>query len=106
MDPFASFFDTDLAISATRAARTHKTSVKACVFDAGLAEVYDDDSAASEIRKISVHIRRSGPGAWNIPSTRPQAGDLLTLPDSRGTFRVTSVSMMDANEYILEARET
>lgn len=99
---FAPFFDTAMAVEATREnGHVIRTTVRACVLDMGLDEPFSDGGTDSRRRAYSVSVQRIDceRSGW-----RPQIGDVLTFDDGR-KLAVKSVSLPVGGAYEMEARE-
>lgn len=100
---FAPFYDTHVAVRGVRPdGRTIRGTCPACVLDGGYDDVFDDDGGTgSRIRRIVVHIPKK---EWADSRFPPQVGDEITI-EHGVTFAVSSVDVLVADEYVVEARQ-
>ena len=96
---FAPFYDDRIAVEGSRSGRTLKTGpLPACVFDQGLDDPLSDGGISASRRRYSINVPV---GDWP-DTTRPQAGDIVTLSDG-SRLSVMSVAVV-MGDFAMEAR--
>ena len=101
---FDPFFAKRLAFCATRTDGSHRGTVKACIFDEGYSEVFDEASGtASRIIQITLEVRDSD---WIAAlSTPPQIGDRFTSPMTGREYAASEVKPTVGEAWSITARE-
>lgn len=101
---FRPFFTERVAFAATRKDGVHSGTVRACIFDEGYAEVFDESSGtSSRIRQITLEVRGFD---WNAAlSTPPQIGDRFTSPMTGREYAAFEVKPTVGEAWAITARE-
>lgn len=101
---FKPFFTERVAFAATRKDGVHSGTVRACIFDEGFSEVFEDSTGTtSRIRQIVLEVAES---EWSAAiSSPPQEGDRITSPRTSREYAVTEVSPAVGRSWLITARE-
>ena len=106
MDPsaFDVFFADTLAFFAKRPDGEHRGTIKACIFDEGCSDVFDDSTGtASKIGTLNFQIRAVD---WAASiSTPPQAGDRFQSPFTNRFYAAVTALPHNGDAWYIEARE-
>ena len=101
---FRPFFTERVAFAATRKDGVHSGTVRACIFDEGYAEVFDETTGtSSRIRQLTLEVSES---EWSAAvSSPPQTGDKITSPRTSREYAVTEASPAVGRAWAITARE-
>lgn len=99
----APFFQSAVALTATRTDGVHRGTLAACISDEGFEEVFDDVGTSTKIGKLTIVVRKCD--WYGCIRSDPQAGDQFKSPNTGRVYALKDVTSFAMDSWTITARE-